>query len=142
MFGLIHGLYIYVQLHEGIQQRGEQCEDEGAPCETDGDAPQMNVGSTVCRQKYTTYKLYAINVEGEQVYDSFSLPSSCICYHKSSFSIRGQFDVDTRSGPAVPRSRPLPVCPATTAPFGNSVEQFAFEQVPATAAVVSIELKC
>ena len=37
----------------------EQCEGEGEPCRTDSDAPFS--GQTVCRQKYATYKLYAIS---------------------------------------------------------------------------------
>jgi len=48
----------------------------------------MRFGTTVCRQKYATYKMYVINQEGEQVYDSFSLPSACLCHHKSNFAIR------------------------------------------------------
>ena len=37
----------------------EQCEEEGRPCRTDTDAPYS--GNTGCRQKYATYKLYAIS---------------------------------------------------------------------------------
>merc|ERR1712227_103265 len=41
---------------------------------------------------------------GEQVYDSFSLPSACLCHHKSDFAIRNAFKTE-------PHSPPLPVCP-------------------------------
>ena len=40
----------------------EQCQEEGEPCRTDRDAPFS--GQTVCRQKYATYKLYAISGMG------------------------------------------------------------------------------
>jgi hypothetical protein len=116
----------------------EQCEGEGNPCETDGDAPQMNVGSTVCRQKFTTYKLYAINGDGEQVYDSFSLPSACLCFHKSRFSIRGGdfepgFNVLPRSGG---NFNSLPICPRNAKPFEETVDQIE-AIVPLPPAVVS-----
>jgi hypothetical protein len=65
----------------------EQCINEGEKCRTEGDAPTF--GTTVCRQKYTTYKMYVINQEGEQVFDTFSLPSACLCHHKSDLSISG-----------------------------------------------------
>lgn len=42
----------------------EQCEEEGEPCRTDSDAPFS--GQTVCRQKYATYKLYAISGMGRK----------------------------------------------------------------------------
>lgn len=102
----------------------EQCEGEGQPCETDGDAPQMNVGSTVCRQKFTTFKLYAINHEGEQVYDSFSLPSACLCYHKSKFSVRGGFsEPNDHSRSRSNLHNELPFCPSEEQmePFDNFV---------------------
>ena len=96
-------------------------------CLNDSDAPGP---STVCRQKYATYRMYVINEAGEQVnteywpligpwtasaailscdwlqvYDSFSLPSACLCHHKSDFAIRNSFRTP-------PDSPPLPVCPA------------------------------
>lgn len=37
----------------------EQCQDEGSSCLTDQDAPFS--GTTECRQKYATHKLYAIS---------------------------------------------------------------------------------
>ena len=43
----------------------EQCLGEGEPCRNQDDSPSF--GSTICRQKYTTYKMYVINPEGEQV---------------------------------------------------------------------------
>ena len=43
----------------------EQCLGEGEPCRNQEDSPSF--GSTVCRQKYTTYKMYVINPQGEQV---------------------------------------------------------------------------
>ena len=79
----------------------EQCLGEGEPCRTDEDAPSF--GETVCRQKYATYKKYVINQEGEQGYDSFSLPSACLCHHKSNFAIRNDFKSEVNNN--------LPVCP-------------------------------
>jgi len=101
----------------------EQCEGEGQPCETDGDAPQMNVGSTVCRQKFTTYKLYAINHDGKQIYDSFSLPSACLCYHKSKFSNFGLNNL-FRSNIRSTNINSLPICPSENQkePFENLVD--------------------
>merc|ERR1712012_1535497 len=32
--------------------------------------------------------MYVINEQGEQVYDTFSLPSACLCHHRSDFAIR------------------------------------------------------
>jgi len=59
----------------------EKCLDEGQKCLTDDDAPVSR--RTLCKQIYATYKLYAITANREQVYDSFSLPSACLCHHKS-----------------------------------------------------------
>ena len=64
----------------------DQCLGEGEACRNQDDAPSF--GKTVCRQKYTTYKMYVINEAGEQVYDTFSLPSACLCHHRSDFAIR------------------------------------------------------
>ena len=58
----------------------EQCEDEGRECRTDGDAP--STGTTVCRQEFSTHRLYAMGSNGQQVYDSFSLPSACLCHFR------------------------------------------------------------
>jgi len=79
----------------------EQCLNADKPCLTDEDAPSF--GKTVCRQKFATYKMYVINEEGEQVYDSFSLPSACLCHHKSNFAIRNDLKSDPGLG--------LPFCP-------------------------------
>jgi len=104
----------------------EQCEGEGEPCETDGDAPQMNVESTICRQKFTTYKFYAINGDGEEVYDSFSLPSACLCFHKSSFSIRGisafEPNVNVRERSGGNSLQTLDFCPRKATPFTETVD--------------------
>jgi len=84
----VEGAFVFIVNDEQYRQAVdiEQCLGEGAPCRTDDDAPSF--GTTVCRQKYATYKMYVINQEGEQVYDSFSLPSACLCHHKSNFAIR------------------------------------------------------
>ena len=37
---------------------------------------------------------YACTQEGRQVYDSFSLPSACICHHKSDLAIKNGFNLD------------------------------------------------
>jgi len=123
-----NGKYLFIVNKEEYKQSVdiEQCEGEGQPCETDGDAPQMNVGSTVCRQKFTTFKLYAINHEGEQIYDSFSLPSACLCYHKSRFSVRGSFaEPNDLFGSKSSQPKSLPVCPAESQkePIENLVEE-------------------
>lgn len=75
----------------------EQCEGEGEPCRTDSDAPFS--GQTVCKQKYATYKLYAISANSEQIYDSFSLPSACVCFYKSPSSFR--INLKSARGPAL-----------------------------------------
>jgi len=84
----VEGAFVFIVNDEQYRQAVdiEQCLGEGEPCRTDEDAPSF--GTTVCRQKYATYKMYVINQEGEQVYDSFSLPSACLCHHKSNFAIR------------------------------------------------------
>ena len=87
----------------------EQCEDEGVQCNTDEDAPFTR--STVCRQKYTTHKLYAMTANKEQIYDSFSLPSACLCYFKTQFraksnvGLRSSFKASRPSGPRLPFCR-------------------------------------
>lgn len=97
----VDGSFVFVVNDEQYRQAVEieQCLDEGEECRNQDDAPSF--GSTVCRQKYTTYKLYVINGEGEQVYDSFSLPAACLCHHKSDFAIR----IDSAD------ALELPVCP-------------------------------
>ena len=100
----IEGKYVFIVNDKQYRQAVEieQCLGEGEECLNDSDAPAP---STVCRQKYATYRMYVINEEGEQVYDSFSLPSACLCHHKSEFAIRNSFRTP-------PDSPPLPVCPA------------------------------
>merc|ERR1712232_1350690 len=91
----IEGQFVFIVNDEKYRQSVEieQCISEGDPCQNDSDAP---LPSTVCRQKYATYRMYVINQEGRQVYDSFSLPSACLCHHKSSLAlgIKNGFDVD------------------------------------------------
>merc|ERR1712232_70920 len=91
----IEGKFVFIVNDEQYRQSVEieQCISEGDPCQNDSDAP---LPTTVCRQKYATYRMYVINQEGRQVYDSFSLPSACLCHHKSSLAlgIKNGFDVD------------------------------------------------
>merc|ERR1712232_111492 len=91
----IEGKFVFIVNDEQYRQSVEieQCISEGDPCQNDSDAP---LPTTVCRQKYATYRMYVINEEGRQVYDSFSLPSACLCHHKSSLAlgIKNGFDVD------------------------------------------------
>jgi len=100
----VQGDFVFIVNDEQYRQAVdiEQCIGEGEACRTEGDAPSF--GNTVCRQKYATYKMYVINQEGKQVYDSFSLPSACLCHHKSNFAIRNQLKSELGT--------PLPVCPA------------------------------
>jgi len=99
----VEGAFVFIVNDEQYRQAVdiEQCLGEGEPCRTDEDAPSF--GETVCRQKYATYKMYVINQEGEQVYDSFSLPSACLCHHKSNFAIRNDLISDPNNN--------LPFCP-------------------------------
>ena len=105
-----HGEYLFIINDDQYQQAVEieQCQEEDAECKTDGDAPVSR--NTVCRQKYSIHKLYAINADRQQVYDSFSLPSACICHYKSQFrsspSVRSSYKA--RRGPR------LPVCSGGT----------------------------
>jgi len=91
----IEGKFVFIVNDERYRQSVEieQCVSEGDPCQNDSDAP---LPTTVCRQKFATYRMYVINQEGRQVYDSFSLPSACLCHHKSSLAlgIKNGFDVD------------------------------------------------
>ena len=106
-----HGEYVFIINDDQYQQAVEieQCVEEDVECKTDGDAPVSR--NTVCRQKYSTHKLYAINAEKQQIYDSFSLPSACICHYKSQFrsspSVRSSYKARGRR----PR---LPVCSGGT----------------------------
>ena len=91
----IAGKFVFIVNDEQYRQSVEieQCVSEGDPCQNDSDSP---LPTTVCRQKFATYRMYVINQEGRQVYDSFSLPSACLCHHKSSLAlgIKNGFDVD------------------------------------------------
>jgi len=91
----IEGQFVFIVNDEQYRQSVEieQCLSEGEPCQNDADAP---LPTTVCRQKFATYRMYVINQDGRQVYDSFSLPSACLCHHKSSLAlgIKNGFDVD------------------------------------------------
>merc|ERR1719431_930809 len=98
----IEGKYVFIVNDKQYRQAVEieQCLGEGEECLNDSDAPAP---STVCRQKYATYRMYVINEEGEQVYDSFSLPSACLCHHKSEFAIRNDLKTEANNN--------LPFCP-------------------------------
>merc|ERR1711997_301563 len=91
----IEGKFVFIVNDDQYRQSVEieQCVSEGDPCQNDSDAP---LPTTVCRQKYATYRMYVINQEGRQDYDSFSLPTACLCHHKSSLTlgIKNGFDVD------------------------------------------------
>lgn len=111
----VEGAFVFIVNDEQYRQAVdiEQCLGEGEPCRTDEDAPSF--GETVCRQKYATYKMYVINQEGEQVYDSFSLPSACLCHHKSNFAIRNDLKYDVNTN--------IPFCPkAETLSIPNKTE--------------------
>jgi len=84
----IRGEYLHI-VNDGRYRQAveiEQCEAEGEACLTDNDAPIR--GNTVCKQKYATYKLYAISADRNQIYDSFSLPSACVCFYKPPSGLR------------------------------------------------------
>merc|ERR1711953_478009 len=91
----IEGKFVFIVNDDQYRQSVEieQCVNEGDPCQNDSGAP---LPTTVCRQKYATYRMYVINEEGRQVYDSFSLPSACLCHHKSSLAlgIKNGFGLD------------------------------------------------
>jgi len=101
----VDGAFVFIVNDEDYKQAVdiEQCLGEGESCRNQDDAPSY--GETVCRQKYTTYKMYVINEQGEQVYDTFSLPSACLCHHRSDFAIRHSLLAST--GPQLH----LPQCP-------------------------------
>merc|ERR1712013_221920 len=78
----------------------EKCLNEGEKCLTDDDAPVSR--RTLCKQIFATYKLYAITANREQVYDSFSLPSACLCHYKTPTSFRSSLKPRKRNN--------LPLC--------------------------------
>lgn len=121
----VEGAFVFIVNDEQYRQAVdiEQCLGEGEPCRTDEDAPSF--GTTVCRQKYATYKMYVINQEGEQVYDSFSLPSACLCHHKSNFAIRNDLKSEVNID--------LPVCPKAemlSIPKINSTSPVLVDEAP------------
>jgi len=121
----VEGAFVFIVNDEQYRQAVdiEQCLGEGEPCRTDEDAPSF--GETVCRQKYATYKMYVINQEGEQVYDSFSLPSACLCHHKSNFAIRNDLKTEANNN--------LPFCPtAETLSIPNVTETTTTTAAPET----------
>ena len=103
-----HGEYLFIINDDQYQQAVEieQCLEEDVECKTDSDAPVSR--NTFCKQKYSTHKLYAIRADKQQIYDSFSLPSACICHYKSQFSLRSSFKARRPPGPR------LPVCSGGT----------------------------
>eukprot|EP00092_Neocalanus_flemingeri_P014283 GFUD01015404.1.p1 GENE.GFUD01015404.1~~GFUD01015404.1.p1 ORF type:complete len:510 (-),score=86.92 GFUD01015404.1:496-2025(-) len=104
----VKGQFLFIVNNSKYRQAVEieQCLGEGENCLTDSDAPYPK--ATVCKQKYATYKLYAITSELGQVYDSFSLPSACLCHYKSPTSSRSAIRVKTRT------TSTLPICKAGT----------------------------
>jgi len=104
------GSYLFIVNQDTFRQavEVEQCLDEGSECLTDSDAPSS--GTTVCRQEYTTHRLYATDGKGEQVYDSFSLPSACLCHFRDNFGLtsRSRFGVGIKTS----QSSHLPICRA------------------------------
>ena len=150
----VRGEYLHIVNTAAYSQavEVEQCEAEGRPCRTDTDAPYS--GNTGCRQKYATYKLYAISgnntsaiqhrvlalgcknfceantflfylcltctwkwtcwlaASKEQVYDSFSLPSACVCFYRSPSTLRAGLQT-AASSPVASRGQ-LPRCEAGT----------------------------
>jgi len=91
----IEGRFVFIVNDDQYRQSVEieQCLSEGEICLNDSDSP---LPTTVCRQKYATYRMYVINENGRQVYDSFSLPSACLCHHKSDLAIKNAFKVDLK----------------------------------------------
>jgi len=74
----------------------ELCMNEGMECTNQEDAPS---GQTACRQKYTAYKLYAVTESGHQVFDSFALPSACLCHHRTDFAYNRHFGSQAMEDP-------------------------------------------
>jgi len=119
----VDGAFVFIVNDEDYKQAVdiEQCLGEGESCRNQDDAPSY--GETVCRQKYTTYKMYVINEQGEQVYDTFSLPSACLCHHRSDFAIR--HSLLASSGPELH----LPQCPKAeklSLPRGTNLQPDSF----------------
>jgi len=117
----VDGAFVFIVNDEDYKQAVdiEQCLGEGESCRNQDDAPSY--GETVCRQKYTTYKMYVINEQGEQVYDTFSLPSACLCHHRSDFAIRHSL---LASAPV-----DLPQCPKAeklSLPRGTNIQPESF----------------
>lgn len=112
------GSYLFIVNQDTFRQavEVEQCLDEGSECLTDSDAPSS--GSTVCRQEYATHRLYATDGNGAQVYDSFSLPSACLCHFRDNFGLKSGFG----GGGIKSSSSQLPICRAgiqLNLPSGN-----------------------
>jgi len=115
------GSYLFIVNQDTFRQavEVEQCLDEGSECLTDSDAPSS--GTTVCRQEYATHRLYATDGNGEQVYDSFSLPSACLCHFRDNFGLKSGFGGTGIKSSSGPRSQ-LPTCRAgiqLNLPSGN-----------------------
>ena len=106
------GEYVFIVNHDQYRQSVEieQCQDDESECRTDEDAPFSR--STVCRQKYTTHKLYAMTEHLEQIYDSFSLPSACICYYKTQFRSSPNIGLRSSFKAPLPSGSSLPFCEA------------------------------
>merc|ERR1712013_246796 len=96
------GQYVFIVNDSQYRQAVEieKCLDEGEKCLTDDDAPVSR--RTLCKQIFATYKLYAITANREQVYDSFSLPSACLCHYKTPTSFRSSLQPRKRNN--------LPLC--------------------------------
>jgi len=65
----------------------EKCVGDGLPCVVDDDAPGS--GSTYCRQQYSVYQLISLDENGQDVVNSYRMPSACICHHTTTASGRG-----------------------------------------------------
>ena len=100
------GQYVFIVNDSQYRQAVEieKCLNEGEKCLTDDDAPVSR--RTLCKQIFATYKLYAITANREQVYDSFSLPSACLCHYKTPTSFRSSLKPRKRNN--------LPLCKAGT----------------------------
>jgi len=105
------GFYMFIVNQDTFRQavEVEQCLDEGSECLTDSDAPSS--GTTVCRQEFATHRLYATDGNGAQVYDSFSLPSACLCHFRDNFGLKSGFGIGGTKSSSRPRSQ-LPICRA------------------------------
>jgi len=117
------GKFVFIVNHKQYRQAVEieQCQAEGDICKADNDAPLPK--STTCKQMYATYKLYAITENREQVYDSFSLPSACICHHSSSLRSRSHNFQPTTNLPFCKAAVPLSIR-RNVSPSSNLQRQF------------------